>query len=587
MGYLGHRTLVAIWTLLLLSSCLKSTRQSKEMQLRVPLSMDARSLDPAVASDSSSSEVIPSIFETLFQYAYLSDTHRIEPLLATDLPHYSNNRRTLTISIRKGVYFHDDAAFAAHDGKGRELRAHDFIYGIKRLFLPSVQSHAASLFRGKIQGLDSFHNKLVNTSKKNLPIVFTEPVEGLKAIDDHTLRIKLTRPFPQILHLLSQSFTAPIPREAIDLYADENWNNHFHPIGTGPFFLYRWDRGKEIILRRNTKYHTDAYPVRGDQRFKDLGYLQDSGKALPFAHQLSFVVNRDQIMSEIEFSKGLLDLTPSIHPSKRPRINTVHLSDPSDSIFFLAFNMRDSLLGKKKRIRQAISSAIDRRAYVELFTQGTGKVAHSFLPEGLHGRPTSSFPFTYNLKRARQLMKAAGYPQGKKLPPITLDLRGTDELNRRVGQFLTRSLQKIGIQLIVVLNNFPDFLEKVRDGKTQMYLDGWTLDYPDAENIYQLLFGKNHPPGANTTRFSHKEFDRLYKSMSTMEVGEQRDHLIKKMEKIVSQELPWVPIYYPANTAWIHPWLKNYRPSSIIRNRYKYLKADLSQKSKYKSQSSL
>jgi len=125
---------------------LPQTRMEKEMVLRVPLSSDPKTLDPAAAVDTVSLSVVPSLFETLYQFSYLSDPYEVEPLLAAGFPKYSDNGLTLTIKIRKRIKFHDDKAFASDGGVGRELRAHDFIYGIKRLILPSIQSPASKGF---------------------------------------------------------------------------------------------------------------------------------------------------------------------------------------------------------------------------------------------------------------------------------------------------------------------------------------------------------------------------------------------------------------------------------------------------------
>jgi ABC-type transport system substrate-binding protein len=114
--------------------------------LRIAIKDDVKTLDPANMYDSVGAEVLPQIMETLLQYKYLEDQLILEPMLADGMPVYSKDGLTVTIKIKKGVFFADDAAFKANGGKGRELKAQDFIFGFKRLAIPAIQSNGSWIF---------------------------------------------------------------------------------------------------------------------------------------------------------------------------------------------------------------------------------------------------------------------------------------------------------------------------------------------------------------------------------------------------------------------------------------------------------
>src|SRR4051794_13875631 len=158
-------------TLLAMGMALGCTKKEDESKLTVFHGFekdDVKTWDPANAYDAVSSDLVPSIYETLYQYSYLKKTYKNEPLLATEMPHYSKDRLTVTIPIKQGVRFQDDPCFKATHGKGRELKAQDFIYGMKRLALPSLQSVGWWVLDGKLVGINEFHDRLLKATPENL-----------------------------------------------------------------------------------------------------------------------------------------------------------------------------------------------------------------------------------------------------------------------------------------------------------------------------------------------------------------------------------------------------------------------------------
>ncbi|MGZ3709839.1 MAG: ABC transporter substrate-binding protein, partial [Bdellovibrionota bacterium] len=268
---------------------------------------DVKTWDPANAYDMVSLDVMPMVMETPYQYTYLSETFKVEPLLADGMPKYSADHLTVTIKFKKGVKFQDDPCFKATAGKGREFKAQDMIYGFKRLALPSLDSQGWWILDGKVKGINEFHDKLGKADKKDLEKIMDEEVEGLKALDDYTIQIKLLKPYPQLQYALAMGFASPVAREAVAAYADEKGNLTNNPVGTGPFIMKRWDHNRKVVLEKNPNFRTELYPSKADPEFVKRGMLADAGKPLPFVDRIDIDIIKEDQPRWLSFLDGKQD----------------------------------------------------------------------------------------------------------------------------------------------------------------------------------------------------------------------------------------------------------------------------------------
>src|SRR5690606_7492760 len=154
---------------------------------------------------------------------------------AAALPTVSDDGLRLTIPIKQGVDFIDDAAFEG--GKGREIKAADFVYSIKRHFDPETRAQGAWLWQGYFEGLDSWKEQGSDHDPQ---------ITGLRAPDDYTIEIKLTKPLPQLMHTFAQGYSAIVPREAVEKYGQGLGN---HPVGSGPFKLNHRNSSQAVMVR--------------------------------------------------------------------------------------------------------------------------------------------------------------------------------------------------------------------------------------------------------------------------------------------------------------------------------------------------
>jgi hypothetical protein len=553
--------------------------------LKIAVKDDIKTLDPANAYDSVSLDILPSIEESLLQYKYLEDQMVLEPLLAESMPEYSKDGLTVTVKIKKGITYQDDPCFKANGGKGREIKASDFIYQFKRLAIPAIQSQGAWIFEGKIVGFSEFEKKLQAAKPEEFKKVFDEAIPGFTAKDDYTLEFKLTQAYPTLNYILAMTFTTPVPPESVELYADKDGNLRDHPIGTGPFKLKSWETSQRVVLVKNPAYK-GLYPTIASEKLKAAGFLADAGKALPMYDGISFEIIKEEQPRLLKFEKGDVDSLELTKDSFRSSmVDADHMREDlvkkgvqfgyEDSLvmYYVVFNMKDKLL-QNKALRQAISYAIDRDKWINTFDQFRGTKMTQITPPGLADRMDgATMKADYNPAKAKELLAKAGYPDGKDLPILNFDFRGADTKYRQMGEMFVQQLGAVGIKVNPILNTFPAYLEKAKQGNLQVSLGGWTFDYPDVENGYQLLYGPNKSPGPNDSNWENAQYDEIYHKLSILPAGAPgRKDLVKKAEALVQDEAPWAYGYYQRIYRLNQKRVGNYRVAEVIQNKYKYLK---------------
>lgn len=554
-------------------SCQQRSDEDKNT-LRYLLTDEVSTLDPAKSYDVISATVIYQCLEPLFQYHYHKRPYTIVPLVAESMPAVSNNGKTYTIKIKDNIFYHKSELWPEQT---RKLKAQDFINQIKRLAFLKTNSNGWWLFDGRIQGLNEFRDKA-----KSIDDFMTMPVEGLQAPNDRTLVIELVEPYPQMLSALSMSFTAPVPIELIKKYDNRLSNNL---VGTGPFILDRWSRLSSVRLKKNPYYNHDTYPSEGDRYAHSHSLLKDAGKKLPLLDAIEFKIMKENQTQWLNFLSNKIDILTIPKDNYDIAITGGRLKQdikkkniklqisPTLTYWWLSFNMEDPILGKNINLRKAIAHAFDVNKFIQLFTNNIGQKANSIYPPGIPGyKPSRQLPYSFDLEKAKDYLVKAGYPNGKGLPVLNFDVRGISAVNRQQGEFVKAQLEKIGIQIKVVTNTFPDFLKKSEQGKLQFWQDGWSMDYPDAENILQLLSKKSHSPGPNVTKYHNVKFEALYNKIKFLYDGQEKIKLMSDMEDIVLEDVPWIMQYYTRNYILYYSHVLNYRDSDIINNHLKYIR---------------
>ena len=543
-------------------------------------------MDPMDIGDTTSSSVASQIFECLYQYHYLKRPYELQPCLATDFPTVSDDSLTYTFNLRRDVFFGDDPCFSATSGKGRQLVATDLIYAWKRIADVKNISKNWWVFEDKIVGLDEFREYTKELPQGAKP-GYDRSVEGLQAPDDFTLVVKLKHPWPQILYLLAHLPTAPVAKEAVEYYGK---TLHNHPVGTGPFKLQEWKRGHKIVMVRNPSFREALYPSQGAETDEEAGLLADAGRRLPFVDEARWQLIQEDPPRWLTFMRGQLDASgipkdfydQTIDPGKRLKpemqakgIVLKKFKDPST--FWYGFNMEDPVIGKNRPFRQAMSMAINRAEYIEIFTNNRAEAAQGPIPPLFREYdPQIVNPnCQYNPDRARGFLRDAAKINGGSLPKITLSMPGTDTQTRQVGEYVSRAMAQVGLVVEPDYMDWPVFQNKVKTKSTQVFAMGWVADYPDPENFMQLFYSKNISPGPNNFNYQNPAFDVLYEQARVMPESPRRTQIYRRMEQIVQEDCPAVFLVHRVAFVLHYDWLENYKPHVFGYGLLKYQKVNL------------
>jgi oligopeptide transport system substrate-binding protein len=581
MGIRSALSFVLLVSLIALTGCNKET-DFNEKVLNLAVSAKVKGLDPIFADDRYSGNETARVYEGLLEYHYLKRPYTLVPNLAESLPEVSTDGLTYTFKIQKGVFFHDDKAFA--NGKGRELTAYDFEYSLKRLADPKLQSTGWWILDGKIKGLNEWRDKYASQAVVN----YSDVVEGLRATDSNTLVFKLQKPYPQFLYALAMPFTYVVAKEVVEFYGQEFIN---HPVGTGPFVLPIFEQSNRIVYTRNTNFRKKTYPSEGSEQFTARGYLADAGKQLPLVDKIVVNIIIETQPRWLQFLKGNLDFIAipkdnfdtAITPSKELNKDLVEKGitleiEPSLDVTYTAFN-HDMKLFQNPKLRKAMSLAFDVNESNKLFYNNTAMPAQSVIPPGIAGHINSyQNPFIGpKIEDAKKLLAEAGYPEGKGLPEITYDCP-TSTVSRQIGEHFKQQMEKIGVKIHVVQNQWPELQRKINNRTVMTYGIAWGADYPDAENFLQLLYGPNKSPGPNGSNYNNPEFNRLYETSSIMQDSPERTAMYEKMYRIAAEEAPWIFGVHRQTFTLQQGWLKNYYSTDFDHGQAQYLNVDLTSK---------
>jgi len=508
----------------------------------------------------------------------------------------------------------------------RELIADDYVYQIKRLAHPKLHSPILGLMSEYIVGLGDYAQQLRQQTQQGTIVDLRKiEIEGVQVIDRYRYQIKVKGNYPQLKYWLAMPFFAAVPWEA-DVFYDQaglvkkNITLDWFPVGTGPYSLTENDPNRRMVLAKNPNYHQDYYPREGEATDRALGLLDDAGKTLPLVDKVIFTLEKENTSYWNKFLQGYYDVSGLSSDSFDQAIQVggggeFALSDAmkdkgvalrtaiGTSSYYMGFNMLDPIVGGKgeraKKLRQAISIAVDYEEYISIFLNGRGIAAQGAIPPGIFGYIEGKQgvnPYVYQwdktvakrrpLADAKVLLAEAGYPKGrdhKTGEPLTLyfDVPAGGPSAKPQLDWMRKQFQKLGIQLVIRGTDYNRFQDKMYNGQAQIFQWGWNADYPDPENFLFLLYGPNGKveyKGENAANYSNAEFDRLFEQMRVMPNNAQRQVIIDQMIALLRQDSPWVWGYHPKQFSLYHVWNKNIKPNLMANNTMKYRRIDAQQR---------
>jgi oligopeptide transport system substrate-binding protein len=470
-----------------------------------------------------------------------------------------------TFHLRKGVKFHDDACFA--DGKGREMTAADIKYCFDKLCEASPNNNAYDItFKDRVKGASEYFEASKNGKAPE------GGVAGVQAPDDSTVVISLNQPFSGFLNIIAHPGCWVYPREAFEKYGIDMRTKC---VGTGPFQVKTIKEGETVILEKNPNYWS----------------IDEHGNRLPYLDAIKFTFIKEKKAEMLEFQRGNLDLVYRIpiemykeimgsYDNAKARQNDFEIQTvPGLSTQYYGFLVPGNIFNKKE-VRLAFNYAIDRNKIVDYILQGEGEPGVYGIVPPVDAFKKSGYDFSklkgYSLDvpKAKELMRQAGYPDGKGFPKVTLTINAAgNERNGQIAETVQTMLKdNLGVDVSINIMPFAEQIDAYQSGKLDFYRTSWIADYPDPETFLTLFYSKHVPANAgeksfiNTCRFKNARFDSLFVAAMREPDLARRMEIYMQADQIIIDEGAFMPIFYDENDRLIQRNVRNF-PANAMEYR--------------------
>lgn len=498
---------------------------NKEQILHKGNSTEPEAIDPHLVTGIPEQKVLIALFEGLVN---------IDPVDLKLIPGVaqswtiSEDGRTYTFHLRKN----------AHWSNGDPLSAKDFLFSYKRMLSKNLGAPYAYTFY-VIQGAEDYHKGNGNDFSK----------VGIAALDDHTLQIQLREPLPYFLRMITFMTWYPVHEGTILKHGqidqrDTLWTRVGNMVSNGPFKLKNWDISHELVVERNP-YYWDKEAIR----------LQE----------IHFHSIEDLNTEERAFRSGQLHITEGIPLQKLVSYKGTEFLRlaPFFATYAYAFNTKKAPFDDK-RVRQAFSLAINRKAIIENVSHRDENPAFSFVPEGALGYHCTA-KLCEDVERAKQLLAEAGYPNGKDMPKITF-LYNTSDAHRSIAEALQHMWEKnLNIRVELVNQEWKVFLRSRAAGNDNLFRSFWVGDYLDPNAFLEIFTSKS---GNNMSGWANGHYDNYITQANSILDQSKRFEYFDKAENILMDELPVMPIYFYNSAYLVQPSVKNWHPNLLDVHPY-------------------
>ena len=502
MSFSGHllrlTSYLFIFTLLFPSCTRRTERIPGFLYLR--LSSDITTLDPAMIVDVSGGAVSARIFNGLVRF---DEESKVIPDLA-DSYSISRDGKRYRFSLRKGVRFHN----------GREFTAKDVKYSFERVLNPNTRSPRTWLF-DRILGAREFMNGA------------SPDVRGIRVLNDYTVEIEITEPFGPFLNLLAMPSACIVPS---DEAVKEGFSSN--PVGTGPFTVKEWKRGRELILSASEDYFDKRPKIKG----------------------IVYRVIPEELTAIAEFESGNLDVigVPSTEfrrYSESPKWSGLIMKSSGLNTFYLGLNCQRPPFDDK-RVRQALNYAIDRERILGTILEGRAELAAGSIPPLLLKGGNKGYG--YDPEKARALLKEAGLEKGFGFRIY----QGVDQDTADIMEVVQQYLKEIGVDAEIVQLEWSAFKDAINKGEADSFWLSWKADYPDPENfLFPVFHSSNWGAAGNRARFKDPHIDKIIEDAQREPDEEKRKALYLEAERMTIEEAPWVFFWHKNDYTIYQPWV--------------------------------
>jgi peptide/nickel transport system substrate-binding protein len=454
---------------------------------------DSTSLDPITTTEGETFLVTDNIFENLLFYGDQDTT--VHPGLAESWT-VSPDGLTYNFKLRQGVKFHD----------GTDFNADAVVFNFDRWMNGDA---------------DKFpYYTMFGGYKKDEGHVIKE----VKAIDENTVQFVLKRPQAPFLKNLAMS-----PFGISSPAAVKKWGDKYreHPVGTGPFKFVEWKQNDRITLEKNPDYWQ---------------------KGLPKLNKVIIRVIPENTARLNALQNGEVDLMEGLNSSDEAAVksntNLQVIERPSMNVGYLGFTTTRKPFDNKL-VRQALNMAIDKKSIIASFYGGQAIPAKNPMPPSIEGYNNDVQEYPYDLDKAKELLKQAGFEKGFKMDLWAMPVaRPYMPEAQKVAEVIQESFSKIGVTAKIQTVDWATYLEKATKGEFDAFMLGWTGDNGDADNFLYTLLDKDSIGSNNYSYYKNDKLHDILIKAQTENDQAKRNDLYKQAQVIIHDDAPWVPLVH-------------------------------------------
>ncbi len=498
---------------LLLTACTKKQGIGPQANiLRYPLVSSPTKIDPAMVQDGDTIDMLLQVFEGLVKW---SVDNKPVPNLAESWE-VLNGGTLYRFKIRQGVKFHN----------GDDLTAEDFVYSIDRACSKALGSETTQNYLYDIVG--ARERREGNATS----------VSGVRATGKYTLEIQIDQPKAYFLAKLTYPNSYVVSHRAIKAAGGGEMTKVEAVVGTGPFKLTTYNPDTKVILSAFEDYHGGKPKLQGIERpiVKDPQTRYDLYK-----QGRVDLIQMDK--AEVKAAEQDPELKGQIRYFERP------------GIYYVAMNQGVVPQFQDKRVRQAFAMAIDKDAIIAAALEGKVKRADCIVPPGIPGYDPTLKGYEFKPDEAKRLLAAAGYPDGRGFPKLTLWFRESRPDILHVGEVVQEEL-KTNLGVIVELRptEWGAYLNEYNNKALPFLHMRWMADYLDPQNFLSTLLATYG--GENKFNYSSPKFDNLCRLGDAEQDPEKRLKYYQQAQRIAIADVPWIPIYFQRDAELIRPYVQ-------------------------------
>ena len=493
---------------------------AKEQVLRLQLEDEPASLDPGQTQYTYETAVLRTVAEPLLKPK--PDLSGVEPAAAQS---YEVN------SSGTGYVFHLRSAARYWDGTA--LKAQDFVYAWQRLIDPRLAAPNETIFAAAV--LNGEKVSLMDPQRDKATIDAALNTLGLRAIDDLTFQVQLAHPDPAFVWLAAMPAAAPVRKDVLAKGGDKWATAPETFVTNGPYRVTEMVKNDHIRVERNPSYWGPK----------------------PSLDRIDFMIVNDGAVALQKYRNGELDEV-AVQPAQAASVNgdaTLNrqvVKTPNLTVFWMVFRVNSPPLNNL-RVRQALSQAIDRDAFVSQVFQGEAIPAQTFIPKGMHGYSPSLTGQKFDVAQARASLAASGL--SAKQVSLTYAYDQSSDFAKATAKFVHDQLKvNLGIELNLQALDPNTLSSRVEAGQFQITGPrGWTADYPDPADWYDLFLTTS---SNNIAFWQSQQYDNFVSVARTDTQPARRDQEYLQAQSMLAGEAPVVFLAQTASWYLVQPYVR-------------------------------